>query len=243
MEQFNELKELGLDDHEIQVYLACLSHGCLNVKNIAKKTGIIRTTVYGIADALVKKGIMSETITGKEKVFRAVPPREFLNILEGKKAKIEGIINDLEKIGKTIPLFHKVEFFEGRNGVKTITNDLLSAPNQVVKVVGAGKRWITFSESFATVYYRKKKEQQVKTETILSDTPEERRFIKRSVVSNSEFRFLPGIDVTHVATFIYQNKVSFVSYDENPRGYIITDKQFHDVQNMIFDHLWQDAKK
>ena len=72
--------------------------------------------------------------------------------------------------------------------------------------------------------------------------PEEREFIKNRDVKNSEFKFLKGIDVSKIATFIYQDKVAFVSYEDSPRGFIIKDKEFNQVQNMFFDSVWKQAK-
>jgi sugar-specific transcriptional regulator TrmB len=239
---FKDLKEAGLDDSEIQVYLACLSGGEQNVKEISQHTGIIRTTVYGIADSLTRKGIISVVNKEGEKTYHAAKPEEFLNILDGRRQKIEALIPELSRYTPMLAAIHKVEFFEGRNGVKAITNDLLSKPNTLVKVVGAGRKWYDFSQSFAAVYYRKKKERGVRTVTILSDTPDERSFAKSALAKNSEFRFMKNMQCTNVAMFIYQDKVSFVSYEDSPRGFIITDSAFNLVQNMFFSQLWTTSK-
>jgi sugar-specific transcriptional regulator TrmB len=243
MAKFDELRELGLDDNEIGVYLACLSEGGTNVKDISKKSGLIRTTVYGVLSSLIKKGLVSSIDKESIKFFRAASPKELLNILDERKKKVSSIVSELDKIRNVIPSFYNIEFFEGKNAVKTITNDTISAPNQVVKIIGAGKKWLEFSESFALVYYRKKKEANVKTHTILTDSAEEREFMKNKDVKNSEFRFLKEIDTTKIAIFIYRDKVAFVSYEDNPRGFIIRDKEFNEVQNVFFDAFWKLAKK
>ncbi len=242
MQTINELRELGLDDNEIKVYLSCLAEGGLDVKGIAQKSGLIRTTVYGVLQSLMKKGLVSIVKKEGVKFFRAASPKELLSIIEQKKAKISSIIPELEKIRSAVPSFYNIEFFEGRNGVKTITNDIISIPNQIVKVVGAGKKWLEFSESFATIYYRKKKEQNVRTKTILNNSKEERESMKNAKVKNSEFKFIKDIDVTNIAIFIYHDKVSFVSYEQSPRGFIIKDKEFNRIQNIFFDNLWDKAK-
>ncbi|MCX6748619.1 MAG: hypothetical protein NT076_03360 [Candidatus Pacearchaeota archaeon] len=243
MGNLDELRELGLEENEIKVYLACLSEGGVNVKEISKKSELIRTTVYGVLQSLKQKGLVSEIDKEGIKVFRAASPKELLSILEEKKEKISSIIPELEKIRNSIPSFYNLKFFEGRKGVKTITMDIISKPNEIVKIIGAGKKWVEFSESFSLVYYRKKKEMKVKTNTILSDIEEERKFVKSRIAKNSEFRFMKGIDVTDTATFIYQDKVAFVSYEKEPRGFIIKDKEFNSVQNIFFNQLWKQAKK
>ncbi|MFA4960110.1 MAG: helix-turn-helix domain-containing protein [Candidatus Pacearchaeota archaeon] len=242
MKKLDELKELGLDENEIKIYLACLSEGGSNVLEISKKSGLIRTTVYGVLQSLLKKGLVAKINKDGIKFFSAASPIELLNILDQKKEKINIIIPELEKIRSSFNKIYSIESFEGKNGVKTITNDIISIPNQIVKVIGAGKKWVEFSETFSMIYYRKKKENNVKTKTILSNLPEEKEFIKNKEVKNSEFKFLKRIDVTKTATFIYHDKVAFVSYEENPRGFIIKDKEFNEIQNIFFDNLWKIAK-
>jgi HTH-type transcriptional regulator, sugar sensing transcriptional regulator len=75
MTKLEELKELGLDDNEIKVYLACLSESGASVKEISKGSGLIRTTVYGVLQSLIYKGLVSELDKEGIKVFRAASPR------------------------------------------------------------------------------------------------------------------------------------------------------------------------
>lgn len=237
------LEDLGLSTNEIKVYLACLEKEGSNVKEISKRTKLIRTTIYGVLDTLLNKGMVSQSKKGKVMHFFATDLKEVIFKLEQKIEKITSIIPEIEKLKNFLRFESKIESYEGPEGVKVITEDIISKPNQIVKVIGAGKKWVEFSKFFALVYYRKKKERKVKTKTILSDTPEERSFLKEKNYLNSEFKFIKGIDVTRTATFIYQDKVSFVCYEKGKeRGFIVKDIEFNRVQNIFFDRLWKDAK-
>lgn len=93
-------------------------------------------------------------------------------------------------------------------------------------------------------YYLRKREANVKTKTLLSNTKEEKEFVKEKIAKNSEFRFLEEGDVSDVAIFVYRDKVAFVNYGEDDaKGFIIQDKEFNKVQNILFDNLWKLAKK
>ena len=51
------------------------------------------------------------------------------------------------------------------------------------------------------------------------------------------------MDFKNAVTYIYHDKVSFVVYDkEFPRGFIIQDKDFNDIQNKLFDKIWGESK-
>jgi sugar-specific transcriptional regulator TrmB len=240
----NELKELGLDNNEIQVYMACLMDQGLNVKQIAQRTQLIRTTVYGVLNTLKQKGLVSTLSKEGIMIFRSASPKELLNILDQKKTKIESIIPKLIKMQEFKKESYKMEVFEGKNGIKTITNDLLSRPNEPVKVMGIGKKWLEFSDIFTSIYYRKKKEMNVHTKTILADNKEERKFLSEKKFANSDIKFIKNIDFGNTVTYMYHDKVSFVLYDEeNPRGFMIQDQAFNKIQTIFFERLWNQAKK
>ena len=243
MEALKELKELGLDDNEIKVYLTCLADQGSSVKQISERTKLIRTTVYGVLKALLQKGLVSTVDKEGIMIFRATSPKELLNILDQKRAKIESILPRLEQYQNAIPCRYRVELFEGRSGVKAVTNDIISKQNETVKVIGVGQKWLEFSSSFTTIYYRKKRAANVHTKAILADSKEERDFLVGKKFINSEIRLIKNMDFGKTATYIYHDKVSFVIYDEDPRGFIVQDKEFNRIQNMLFDNLWNKLKK
>jgi sugar-specific transcriptional regulator TrmB len=73
-----ELEELGLSSWEAQVYLALLrSSGGLGASAVATTTGIQRTSIYPVLDALLEKG-MVERGAGYGSRFTAVAPRRAL---------------------------------------------------------------------------------------------------------------------------------------------------------------------
>lgn len=73
-----ELEELGLSTAEAQVYLALLrSSGGLGASTVATATGIQRTSIYPVLDALLEKG-MVERGAGYGRRFTAVRPRQAL---------------------------------------------------------------------------------------------------------------------------------------------------------------------
>ncbi len=241
MDVLNELKELGLDDHEVRVYLACLALGRAKVNDISKKAELIRTTTYGILRSLQEKGLVS-TITVEGIIFfQAATPKQLIELLEEKKEKITAILPKLEALRSVVPVAHKIELFEGLNGVKTVLNDLVAIPNQDVLLIGAGKKWMEFSNSYRAMYYRKKKENNIHVKAIISDTPEERTATGGKTV-NTQTRFIKNLEASG-SLCIYNDKLAFVDYEEgNLRGFIIQDKHLTKIQTFMFEHLWKQAR-
>lgn len=101
------LKNLGLTDKEITVYLEVLKHGRVGATQVSQTTKINRTTVYSVAKELIKKGFILEDLAGKTSSLVAVPPQDLKFLvqkeekqLEQKKESIAKMIGELENLSK-----------------------------------------------------------------------------------------------------------------------------------------------
>ncbi|MCX6739840.1 MAG: hypothetical protein NTZ49_01260 [Candidatus Parcubacteria bacterium] len=66
------LTNLGLNDKESKVYLACLELGTSSILEIAKKSGVNRGTIYYIIEELKQKQLISQT-TKKKRYYMLRP--------------------------------------------------------------------------------------------------------------------------------------------------------------------------
>ncbi len=78
------LKQLGLSEKEIVVYLAILQQGKVSPADIATLTNINRTTVYSVAKELLKKNLIREE-SGKTTYWMARPPEDLSVLIEREK--------------------------------------------------------------------------------------------------------------------------------------------------------------
>ena len=82
------LKKLDFNEKEIELYLAILKSGKIIPSDLAKITGINRSTVYSIAAELNKKGLINQDLSNSIKYLVAVPPEELLNLIKRDEEKI-----------------------------------------------------------------------------------------------------------------------------------------------------------
>lgn len=91
----------------------------------------------------------------------------------------------------------------------------------------------------ATVGYLKKRVSAgISKKMLLSDTPENRDYIKNDS-QLTEFRFLPkGINIpSSIQT--YEEKVTILTLTKNKKiGFIIEDKDFAETMQGVFDTIW-----
>ena len=85
MEIEKVLEQLGLNEKEAKVYLACLQLGKAAVLLIAKKAALKRPNTYLILEALSAKKLISIVIEGKKKYYTAESPTKLLQLHELKK--------------------------------------------------------------------------------------------------------------------------------------------------------------
>lgn len=102
------LEKLGFTRNEIEVYLAILRAGKTSATEIAKQTGVNRTTVYSVARELLKKGVIRQDLGKGRGYFFALPPAELHTILEReerrlteKKHMIQNVVAQLEPLMKS----------------------------------------------------------------------------------------------------------------------------------------------
>lgn len=117
------LEEIGLSEKESQIYLALLAVDSESIQDLAKRTGINRTTVYPVLETLEKKGLVSEVQKGKRVEYVAAPPERLETFVERQKVVLEERAERLKDIIPQIKSIQResgekpiVKYFEGREG-------------------------------------------------------------------------------------------------------------------------------
>ena len=98
----NELRDIGLTEKEIEVYMILLDIGSSPVNKIYEKTGIQRRNIYDLLNKLIGKGLVSYIVENKKKYFQPKNPENLLKFIDEEKEKLEQKkaslnINELKK--------------------------------------------------------------------------------------------------------------------------------------------------
>lgn len=128
------LQELGLSEKEAQIYLALLQVDNESIQDLAKRTGINRTTVYPVLETLEKKGLVSEVQIGKKTHYEAAAPERLETFVERQKMllvekskRLVDIIPELKGIQRKEGERPIIKFFEGRDGVVSAYEEFYSS--------------------------------------------------------------------------------------------------------------------
>lgn len=79
------LKQFGLTNNEVEVYLTLLKKGSISVNEIAEKSGLHRQAVYDALTRLLDKGFVNYVTKNSKKYFNESSQKRYWNILRKRK--------------------------------------------------------------------------------------------------------------------------------------------------------------
>src|SRR4030042_577345 len=126
MEIKQKLEEIGLTGKKADVYLAILQLGKATVVQIAKKAQIKRPTTYDILEDLIAKNLISQSFAGKKRYFVAEPPDALKSLLKKQEEKVDQLMPELTSLFNITPHKPKIRYFEGKEGIIQVFEELLN---------------------------------------------------------------------------------------------------------------------
>lgn len=244
------LTALGLSEKEIQIYKAALESGAETVQKIAQRASVTRTGAYSLIRSLIKRGLMSSNVRDKKTYFSAESPENLFRILEEKRKEIQHSSIDLKKIMPQLRTIYettsdrpRVRVFEGKDGLKTMTNDLLKSK------FASLEEFTSLDELYAIIpprpddHRQKIKQKFKKVPSKVIYTSKEGPILKgengvkeRQFISKEKYPFTGSVN-------IYGNKVSLTSHKKTITGVIVDNKEIADTLRALFDLAWKSLKK
>ena len=235
------LEELNLSHKEIEVYLSLLMLGSQGATAIAKKSKLNRVTTYHLLKSLLEKGLVSYTIKGGIKSFQAADPKVILRTLKEREGRFSTIVPYLESIKESILEHPKVEIFEGKEGIKSIMDDLINAKQEIISV-GSEKLDEVVGFYFPHFIQRRIKE-KIKLKIMFQKSKYSQKMKTKDQLELRETRFINCGEVT-TGIYVYGQKVAFLTFlKEQPMGLIIDDKSLVHTIKIMLELLWVNSQK
>src|SRR3972149_2344557 len=94
----SSLREAGLTEGEIKVYLALLELGASTAGPIIEKSKVSRSIIYQLLDKLMEKGLVSYIVKEKTKHFQAAEPNRLFDYIEERAVKLQESKKSVEKL-------------------------------------------------------------------------------------------------------------------------------------------------
>ncbi|MFA6588415.1 MAG: helix-turn-helix domain-containing protein [Patescibacteria group bacterium] len=244
-----DLLKLGFNASRSAVYLACLELGSSTVADIAKKSGIRRTTAYRILEELVEDGLAEEDLTGPIKRFTAQPPGQLVQLLNSKKNQAEQLLPELTKLFHQTSEKPKVRFYAGLRGLKTMLEDSLTSKEKLVRSFSplTTDLTATMGQTYTRHYIQQRIKLGVERHALRPYTQDkitskDWEFQASDPKLKRQVRFLPERLTFRTPIQIYDDKVTIMDLDQQ-FGFIMKNSALANFLKQIFDMLWNVAEK
>jgi sugar-specific transcriptional regulator TrmB len=244
----NLLKDLNFSEKESQIYLALLELGSGKAQDIAKKTGLNRTTVYDIFEVLMQKGLISKYKKGSGTFFNALEPKHLLTYLEREKeeqakkiekqkTKVSELLPQLISLQNIFTNKPKVQFFEGEKGMREAYEDTLTSKEIILAYANAETMHEGLPEFFPE-YYARRAEAKIFIKAVIPRNKTSMDRVPHNQEEMRDTRFLPDEEMTFSPEVnIYNNKILIASWKEK-MAILIESKELADLQKLTFNLLW-----
>src|SRR3989344_653422 len=130
------LREIGLTEGEIRVYMALIGLGKSSTGAIMEKSGISSSKVYLILEKLIEKGLVSFIIEENIKKFQVTNPNTIIDYIRKKKDNLQELEEKSKDLIETInSLLGKyeeetVQIYKGFRGAETAFTRLIEETNE-----------------------------------------------------------------------------------------------------------------
>ncbi len=238
----NILKDIGLTDGEITVYIALLELGESNAGPIKKKTGMQNSVVHLMLNNLIEKGLVNYVEKGKKKFYRATNPENLINFIEEKKRRLKDLLPSLIKKQKE-KIDYEVHIYEGEKGLKAIHEDILRDLNKDEKfmVLGAPKEAHEKFEPYFLDFHKRRQKKGIKLKAVYKKEAKEYAE-KRKKMKNTQIKYMTENLETPMWITIYKNKTILFVVSELLLGIVIENKTISENFKEYFNLVWKISK-
>lgn len=239
-----KLKQIGLNEKESKVYIELLQAGDSLVSEISEKTKINRSLLYTVLSDLANKGIVTYIIKNNVRYYRAAEPNKILSLLREKEKIFESILPDLIELHRPRTKKPVIEVLEGKEGIRTILNDLLKIKQEwfAFDVPGKGPEILG-----PTVHSFEKERQKNKIilKVICVKTEEGiKRGEEFSKMKYTQVRYAPKPYQSPASNWIYGDRIVIIFwYKEFPFAMRIMDKNLAESYKNHFKILWEASEE
>ncbi len=236
-----ELREIGLTENEVRIYLLLLKQGMINPSEISQKLGLHRGYVYDALDRMQEKEVVNSILKDNKKYFQATSPENLIELSKLKLENLQKILPNLKELMSFSKEETKVELHKGKRVYRTLLKDIGSSlkKNNEVLLIGIDEN-ILINEVepiYLEQYLNSLKKKNIKEKIII------KQGAKKLQKPNLEYRELDERYIGKTAQIIYNDKVAVFILGMPYYLIVIENKEVADTYRKQFSLLWQIAKK
>ena len=248
------LKQLGLTDSEVTVYLA-MCRGLVRVQDVMKATRLKRPTVYYALARLQERGLIHHTSKGSGERYGVEPAERLVTIAKRQVKESSDLEKEIVALApslteKSLPGEHPhVSFYEGVDAIKNVIMETLYCRVRHIDSIAPNDNFFwQVGGNFAETYVSERARRLIKTRNLWESDFGAKHFRKglyqdlyRGI---SEIRIVPPAMRGKSATtiFLFDEKTLYISSLKNAYALLVTSQEHNDAMKAMFDGLWAASK-
>jgi len=235
------LSQFGLTPNQTKVYLALLELGAARVTEIAKQSGIIRSTTYSILESLIRAGLVSSVEKGKVQHYIPEDPQKIIATAKERAVLIEQIAPELKVLHEGAYVRPKVRYYEGLQGIREMYNTETLGPGiKEYQIIASDDTWMNMDPKWLREYRKRRAKAGIKTRLVLEHGPEGLKTKREGAQYLERVKLLPKNFAWKITggVYILENKVIFVSYHGPLIAVVVHSKEIAQQQRAVFEFMW-----
>jgi sugar-specific transcriptional regulator TrmB len=252
------LKNIGLTDKEVTMYIALLRHGTQSTSVLARHTDFNRGTAYVILHQLLRKGLITESVKSKVQYFTPLPPDHLVRYLEHReqeiltqKERVQGMMGQLIAITNPMTSKPRIQFFDGVEGARAVLEDTITAKEKMLQA------FLSIADISAFVgakFFEDYTQHRIKAGYSLQairTLEKDREALQKNIYARQymskrkdlrEVRYVPEELAFPMTMYMYDQKLALISSKEENFALLVESKELAEMQKKLFHILWQTAK-
>lgn len=237
------LTDVGLNDKEAAVYLACLSLGPCRIADLAHAAGLKRTTVYSIVEGLLHQGVLTTELRGMKKLTSAIAPEMLETVLARRLSGFRASLPRLQALYNVNGEERAIRSYEGAAAIETLYEELLSRArvNEFYYAMTDYDAWMASDPEFFADFVKRRSRKRLDLRILFCESASARLSVKHPDRVYESIRFLPARRT--ISTNLVVTPHCAVIHQLTPPVMAIAfeTKQLIQMQKEVFEILWDES--
>lgn len=244
------LKELGLTDNEVNLYITSLLLGPTTISNLAKHLSINRPNIYKLIKKLGDYDLAQFSERNKyERNFMVKSPTIIRSLLNKKREQFRlydsKLVNSMPDL---LALYHQGEIptqlkvISGEKEYIKILDQILDESKNQIQFFGSAEDFISFiSWAKEREWMQKRIKQKIKIHSLLLPGKDAEAIQSKDSDQLRETRIITGLSPFITSFHLFANKL-ILWQPKAPLALLIEDEYFVQMMKSIFAYLWDSSK-
>jgi len=243
MNPHDVLRGVGLEEKEVEVYMALLEYGEATVLQVSRKAGVKRPTAYLVLSDLEAKGFVSRITKGKKTLFAPQHPKKILTEAEIKLNEIKSALPQFEAMLNKSDDRPRIMIYEGKDALDRAYDDVFIVKGEVLFMNNTALVEDVFERTLNKWNYATLSENFLLRE-IIDDSEASHLYASKVSGKYRHIRFMPkefSPFATEVA--IFGNNTLITSGKKEYFTVKIESKDIADAFRAMFEAMWLLSKE